>query len=256
MTRLVMRAAAAGTLAAAGFVCLAGCRTVGADGGPDMAFVRTPDAERETAPALTDAVGLLFPAGSSRRWEMAVAVRQMPREPGAPGADEPQVVQQMTEQIRVGPPKAVGGVRNATTLEMRRNGSASVYREESYVVAGGSIKLVAAGGDDKMVMSPPMPLVDTKQPQCREFKWRGSILFKGAEAPATAYSRIGPKEKVTTPAGTFDAYRVDTALTTIIEGRSITFPASRWFSPGVGIVKQRFRIGDAEVLKVLTNYKE
>jgi hypothetical protein len=48
---------------------------------------------------------------------------------------------------------------------------------------------------------------------------------------------------------------VDTSLTTIIERRSITFPASRWFVPGVGIVKQRFRVGRAEVIKVLTDYK-
>jgi len=237
------------------FAALSGCRTIGADGGPDMAYIRTPDTSRDAEPAVNSGtpLELLFPVGSSRRWDMAVTV--VTQKQNDLGETEQKVVQRMTEQIRIGAPKAIGKVKDAIRLEMRKNGSSIPYREEAYQVDRYGIKLVAAGGNDKMVMSPPMPLLNMKEPQCQEFKWTGTILFQGAEAPARAYTRIGPQEKVVTPAGTFDAYRVDTSLTTIIEGRSVTFPASRWFAPGFGIVKQRFRVGNAQVIKELTAFK-
>jgi len=216
---------------------LAGCRSDGADGGADSAFFRVPNREAEKKPVVMDPITVLFPTGRERRWEMAV--RAMDK--------------MNTESVRVDEPRTINGVQNATTLTMYQSGKA--YRSEIFQVKPESLSLVAAGGTDKMVMSPPMLLIRTKAPEGAEYKWEGEITFKGAKAPAQAYSRVHAPHEVVTPAGKFTAYRVDTALTTVIEGNSVTFPASRWFVPGVGIVKQVFRVGNTEVEKQLTSFK-
>ncbi|MBC8141298.1 MAG: hypothetical protein H7Y38_07630 [Armatimonadetes bacterium] len=216
---------------------LGGCRSDGADGGADSAFFRTPNRESEKKPVVKDPITLLFPTGKERRWEMAVRAMDKLN----------------TESVRVDEPRTMNGVTNATTLTMYQNGKA--YRSEIFQVKPESLSLVAAGGAEKMLMSPPMLLLRTQAPEGAEYKWEGEITFKGAKAPAQAYSRVHAPREVVTPAGKFTAYRVDTALTTIIEGNTVTFPASRWFVPGVGIVKQVFRVGNAEVEKQLTSFK-
>ena len=216
---------------------LAGCRSDGADGGVDSAFFRTPDLQKEKKSVVKEPMTLLFPVGKERRWELAV--RAMDKT--------------TTESVRVDEPRTINGVTDATTLTMYQNGKA--YRSEIFQVKPETLSLVAAGGDDKMLMSPPMLLLRTKALEGEEYKWEGEITFKGAKAPASAFSRVHSSAEIITPAGKFTAYRVDTSLTTIIEGNAVTFPASRWFVPGVGIVKQMFRVGNAVVEKQLTSYK-
>jgi len=237
MTRRLLLSGALAATALLGALAGAGCSSVGGDGGGDMAYLRVPTSEEE--PALTDPLSSLFPTGSSRRWEMRV---------NATGQSE------RTDQIRVGSQKPLGDGTTAVRLDFVQSGK--LYREETYGVSRSAIRLISAGGDDRMTMSPPMTLVKADLPEGKPLLWEGSILFKGKKAPARAYGRIASKRKVTTPAGTFDAYRVDTVLTTVIDGRPLSFPASRWFSPGIGIVKQEFIVGRAQVVKELTKYSE
>ncbi len=213
-----------------------GCGSDGPDDGPDMNFFRTPDSEADRKPVIEENVSLLFPTGKERLWKMNV--RAMDKT--------------SFETVRVDSPRNIGGIDNATTLTMYQNGKP--YRSEMFQIKKDSLALIAAGGNDKMIMSPPMAILRTQSPPGVEYKWEGEITFKGAKAPATAFSRVHASEEVVTPAGKFKAYRVDTSLTTIIEGRSVTFPASRWFVPGVGIVKQTFRVGNAVVEKELVSY--
>lgn len=221
-------------------VFAAGCGSDGPDEGPDMNFFRAPDPESSKKPAIEDKISLLFPTGKERVWKLSVRARTSKSDTKS------------EEIVRVGAPQTIGGVANATTLTMYQNGKP--YRKEIYRIKKDSLELVAAGGDDKMVMSPPMKLLSANSPQGQEEKWEGSITFKGAKAPGQAFSRVREAEEVVTPAGKFPAYRVDTSLTTVIEGRPVSFPASRWFVPGVGIVKQSFRVGDAIVEKELMSY--
>ncbi len=219
-------------------LCLfaAGCGSDGPDGGTEIGMLHTPDPESDSKPVVQELVPLLFPTGKERAWKVAVYV----------------MGKESSEIVRVDSPRTIGGVTNATTLTMYQNGKP--YRSEIFQVQRDKLSLVAAGGADKMMMSPPMLLIRTQAPAGEEYQWEGQITFKGAKAPAQAFSRVQGIREVITPAGKFNAYRVDTALTTIIEGRSVTFPASRWFAPGVGIVKQTFRVGNATVVKELTSY--
>lgn len=215
---------------------VAGCGSDGPDEGPDMNFFRMPDKESENKPVVEENVALLFPTGKERLWKLSV--RAMDKE--------------SVETVRVDSPRKIGGIANATTLTMYQNGKP--YRSEMFQIKKDSLYLIAAGGGDKMIMSPPMILLRSQSPPGVDYKWEGKITFKGSQAPAQAYSRVQAAQEVITPAGKFKAYRVDTALTTIIEGRPVIFPASRWFVPGVGIVKQTFRVGNAVVEKQLISY--
>lgn len=217
-------------------IVLTGCGSDGPDGGADMQYFREFTQSGSDQPVLQESVPLLFPTGKERQWKLSV--RAMGK--------------QSAETVRVDSPRTIGGIENATTLTMYQNGKP--YRSEMFQVKKDSIALIAAGGTDKMIMNPPMVLLRATSPQGKEYKWEGQITFKGSKAPAQAFSRVHAPEDVTTPAGKFKAYRVDTALTTIIDGRAVTFPASRWFYPGVGIVKQTFRVGNSVVEKELVSY--
>ncbi|MBC8135358.1 MAG: hypothetical protein H8F28_05645 [Fibrella sp.] len=215
---------------------LTGCGSDGPDGGPDIKLFRTPNKQADSQPVVKENVPLLFPTGKERLWKLSVTAMN----------------KKSTETVRVDAPRTIGGITNATTLTMYQDGKP--YRSEMFQIKKDALYLIAAGGTDKMVMSPPMTILRARSPQGVDYKWEGNITFKGSKAPAQAYSRVHSSEEITTPAGKFNAYRVDTSLTTIIEGRPVTFPASRWFVPGVGIVKQTFRVGDAVVEKQLVSY--
>lgn len=68
-------------------------------------------------------------------------------------------------------------------------------------------------------------------------------------------NEIVAKEKVTVPAGTFDAFRVDTKMTQTMrmnlggvaapEPFTISMDTSSWYAPGVGLVKSESDLGQA-----------
>lgn len=78
--------------------------------------------------------------------------------------------------------------------------------------------------------------------------------------PGRAWSGLQGLEKVTVPAGTFTAYRVNTTLEASIDGNLSLFTTSRWFVPGVGIVRTRYTVRQAglpekEFRRELVRYK-
>ncbi|WP_425147267.1 hypothetical protein [Deinococcus sp.] len=87
----------------------------------------------------------------------------------------------------------------------------------------------------------------------------------GINASSSSQNRIAALEKVTTPAGTFSAYRVETDVTTHLELPAGTkLPPSMakslntamhsvaWYAVGVGAVKQQMQGGKVTMLLVKT----
>ena len=79
-------------------------------------------------------------------------------------------------------------------------------------------------------------------------------MKKNIAAPGTAASRVSTIETIKTPAGSFAAYRVDTIITTTVQGQQIYLYAARWLAPGVGLVQQRIVAGSQVVQKQLTAF--
>lgn len=210
-------------------VCGGGCAPV-SEGGIDSAFLQKPGA-KPVAEATT--IPDLFPAQAGLRWPMLV------REDEAA----------FREEIRSLGPRRVGNVAGMLR-EIRRNGT--VHRQEVYRVSPQELSLVAVGAKANMVLTPPMPLLAAPVAEGKGVFWEGTILTGRQEVPARAFSRLTMRETVKTPAGAFQAYRVDTNLTAFVEGSgAVHFPATRWFVPGIGIVREKFLSGEKVVQKEL-----
>ena len=199
----------------------------------DNAYLRLPG---ETPAPLDISKGPLFPVAPGYKWTLAVKSDAQTGE----------------EETAVGGERNVGGVRG-TIFEMRQGGK--TYRQEVYHADTKGVTLLQAGTDDMMTMSPPIPLLQLPVKEGEVLPWNGVLHFQKSSAPGTALSRVSGQETVKTPAGTFHTYRLDTVIITTVGGQQVSFPATRWLAPGVGIVKQRLLAGRTLVVKELTAYK-
>jgi hypothetical protein len=90
-------------------------------------------------------------------------------------------------------------------------------------------------------------------------KWEWSGTVEPADGPArkaTALVRVTRRESIATKAGTFSAFRVELKL--LVAGEGVT-PATYWFAPGVGLVKEYTAVRTPdnkkyEIAGILTRY--
>jgi hypothetical protein len=105
-----------------------------------------------------------------------------------------------------------------------------------------------------MQMSPPIPLFHLPLKQGDTIAWDGILHFKTMSSAASALSRVTGAVSVNTPVGKFNAYRIDTMISTMVDGQSAAFPMTRWVAPGVGVVQARVLVGKTAALKQLQSY--
>jgi hypothetical protein len=151
----------------------------------------------------------------------------------------------------LGPRKV--GEQTGVAVEFRQG--PKTVREEVYLSNDKEVSLIAAGFADKMSITPPMPLYRFPLKEGDVVSWSGLLRFKGTTAPGTAYSRLSSRDRVKTLAGEFPVWRVDTVISTNVEGQPIALAASRWLSPGLGMVKQRWYYGNQVIVKDLKEYR-
>ena len=199
----------------------------------DEAYLRSPGQQFKTE-EITE--GSLFPMATGSHWQMHVQ-----------GGDK-----QSTEDITVVGPIQIG--ENAgIALQMSHNGKPD--RQEVYRSDKKGLLMVAAGTpNDRMTLSPPLPLLHLPIKEGETISWSGVLHYRDTAAPGTALSRISGRSTVKTPAGSFDSYRVDTIINTTVQGQQVAFPTTRWFSPGVGMVKQKLLAGQTVVIKEMIRY--
>lgn len=227
---------------------LSGCtREHAVDDGTDESFIRVPGA----APTLAIPSGDLLPLKTGAKWSMTTRTVSRTRNRDVAGTEEIVIVGKQTpEKTRsVSPASAPEGA----VMDMRKDGKS--YRQEIYQAKSDGLYLSAAGSADKMTITPPLPLVKYPVKDGEIAAWSGILRFKGTAAPGTSVSRVSGRETVKTPAGSFPAYRIDTVITTTVEGRQVSFPSSRWLSPNVGIVRQVTQAGDTRLIKELKAYR-
>ncbi len=219
---------------------VAGCRD-DPNGGVDHAYIRTGETEtiEDAKPAPSPAT--LFPMDKGRQWRMTIRIE----------ARDGSQIKTATEVITATGPATIASV-SGKSLSLDQKGVP--LRSELFALSNKGLSQIAAGGTQKMIMSPPMPIFAAPIKEGSSLSWEGEIRMMGQKNPATGFSRVSGKDTIQTPAGKFEAWRVDSVLTTIAEGRQIAFPITRWLAPGVGVVKQRYIIGDAVVVKELTSY--
>jgi hypothetical protein len=202
------------------FVALlaSGCKDVRVANDQDSRFLHSP--EDLSAPVIAPKESL-FPIQKGMLWRMT-------------GPDGPE------EYVMVGPEALSGSTLPGYRIEVRHTGAA--VRSETYATTSdGTICQAITGGADKIVMAPPMPITAPLAAD-KATEWQGNLTFKGQTVPSRAWTRLRGMESVKTAAGTFDAYRFDVLLSTSIGGSQATFPTTRWFVPGIGMVKTTYRL--------------
>ena len=181
------------------------------DGGEELGFLRNPGADYAPAVATAD----LFPLTPGRVWSYRI--------------DGSKAV----EEVRAG---ADG------TLTTTRGGQ--VVQTERCRVDAVGVWLV---GSDSQPVQPALPLLALPLEEERVSEWQGTL---GAGA-GQAWTRATRRESVATPAGTFDAWRVDTRTDlTRGERREIVY-TTRWLAPGVGVVRVRIASAGRALVKSL-----
>lgn len=84
---------------------------------------------------------------------------------------------------------------------------------------------------DRPLLRIPFPLTEGES-----WSWKGVEYCDGDEDDITVTGKVIGSEKVTVPAGTFDAVKIETRLTSAGGSKNIIY---EWLSPNVGIVKTK-----------------
>ena len=194
-------------------LALGACRNQ-SDSGEELSYIRTE--VKSYAPQVSSES--LLPLRNGARWELQVA-----NEGGERLEDEQQRV------VRTTP---TGG-----TIETLRGGK--VVQTETYRVTPQKIELLATGIDKSHSLNPPLTLLALPVAEESVLSWQGTAGSGDQTFAGQAFSRPTRRETVQTPAGAFAAWRVDTRTELTMGGRRELVHLSRWFSPGIGIVRQR-----------------
>ncbi|MBB6053979.1 hypothetical protein [Armatimonas rosea] len=194
-----------------------GCKNVRVASGSDDKFIHTPRELNAPPPPLEKT---LFPTTIGSKWVYRLAE-------GETGQ----------ETIMVTGTRQIDGTK-AIVLSSKRVGQPD--REELYEITEEQIKQLSAGGQDKVTLKPPMPLIQAPLAFDAVVSWQGGVAMRGSLVPSTSKSRLRSVEQVVVPAGTYTTYRVDTNLEAQLKEGPARFWTTRWFAPGIGPVKIRY----------------
>lgn len=223
--------------AALGLSLVAGCKDARIATGADDKFIHEPTELNATPPPPEKS---LFPGKLESKWIYQLGIGESGKE----------------EFVWLGS-RTVEGT-TATVFSGKRTNGAN--REELFRISPEGIEQVSAGGQEKVTLKPPMPLLKYPLSFEETLSWQGGVQMRDALVPSQARSRLRAVESVTVPAGTFTAYRVDTELDAQLPDGSVHFITTRWLAPGVGPVKIRYVVQapgrpDHAYIKELLSYK-
>lgn len=229
-------ATAAALVAASCGLLLSGCGQRLMQGEPqEAAYLADPDGSN------ADKAGReLFPLPPGGRWTYSSVAY------AAQKASPP-----VTEQARVVGRREVGE-RSGTLLEWTRG--AQVLSRSLYSVDEGGVRQIAIGKGPEVLIDPPLTVMSFPVTEGTTYPWNGELKIGQRKQPAQIAVRVTRKEPVETKAGKFEAFRVDTTLTLLGQGRNMAVPSVSWYAPGVGLVKQMSVETDKVYIRELTSH--
>lgn len=216
----------AGTLVLAGWLALTliGCRDQG-DRGEELSYVRGNPDDYEPEGKLS---GDLLPLTPGTLWQYKTV-----DDKGKTG----------TEELVALP----GGV-----LELRVKGKAST--RDTYRSGPDGLFVVGIAQPAPMQISPPLPTVVLPIKEGVVTTWQGTVGTEKNTVMASSWTRVTRREKVKTPAGEFLTWRVD-MRTTVVGDKGGSLLVTRWFAPGVGVVRLRSIDAKSRTIKELVAKK-
>jgi len=145
----------------------------------------------------------------------------------------------------------VKDIKGGKQVTVERRDLAETIAQEVMEVSGSGLVQVAGPGGES---DPPAVIlrVPFRAGDKWKFKWEESRVRAGNEGTHTV---VGV-EKVKVPAGTFEAVRVDTDVTSVTRGEATRGKVSNWYAPNIGMVKRENDGTATWVLKSFTPPKE
>jgi hypothetical protein len=158
----------------------------------------------------------------------------------------------ITQVIKVASVKQQGSARLAT-LEYAMGQQIS---RETYQVTPQSVERVSSnmGGGDAPI-NPPIPIIKYPLTAGKSWTWTGTITTMGQKLNGRSKLTVSGPTTVKTPAGTFRAMRVHSALRVEAQGKKLDSPNDYWFAPSVGMVRQSTVLGNITLNGTLRSYK-
>ena len=233
---------------------LAGCSEAIHNSGEDNAFIRVPGVDSgPTAPPISN-IGSLMPARQGSVWRNKITVRTAGQNINVNSQDQGQAFQTLYERAVCKKTVSVPGGGTNVLIDVQPEKPNVSLRTELYQVNTKGIFLSRVTGDQEFSVNPAIPLILAKGKANQIYKWSGNLELAKKIYPAQGYSRLQGLEKINEK-DKKTAWRVDTVIIANADGHQTGFLMSRWFEPGVGIVRQRFYAGDKKVWKELVTYK-
>jgi hypothetical protein len=210
---------------------LAGCRNQ-SDSGEELSYVRTNPQEYE-AP-LIDARKLM-PLKPGMRWEYGVQ-----RSKGDPTREISTVT-------------SFNGKR--AIIEGQERGV--VISRDGYLIDEKGIWITSViSGNASIPVTPPLPFLPLPIEEGKVVTWQGTIGSGQTTLIGRAWTRVTRRQKIKTLAGEFMTYRVDMRTDTGRAERGDALLVSRWFAPGVGVVRVRAFGSQSSIVKELLPQKK
>lgn len=137
--------------------------------------------------------------------------------------------------------------------EIERDGQAALT--EGYTQDAKGIHRTSAGQEGGGTIDPPMTMLALPLQPGLVRQWSGSISEGTASSVAEATLKLSGPEPVTTPAGSYRAYRLDQEFNLGEKGVGGKVSTQQWLAPGVGLVRQDTFDGEVRSSAVLERYR-
>jgi hypothetical protein len=175
--------------------------------------------------------------------------------------------------LKVGNMWTIGGTFNGrdmtqvvTVTKVERQGSAVLatldyklsgqsINMEVYRVSAQAVERMTSGPNGSVKLDPPLPVIRYPLADGKSWTWSGVIITAGQKVQGSSKLSVAGPMTVKTPAGTFKAMRVHSALTVEAQGQKVSIPNDYWFVANVGMVQQSAVLGGQTVVGKLTKYK-
>lgn len=126
---------------------------------------------------------------------------------------------------------------------------------ETYRTTPTEVTRLSSGQGGSGTIAPGLPIIKYPMKAGTTWTWKGNITANGMLSKGTSTLTVSGPTSIKTPAGTFSAMRVHSALVIMAQGQTLNAPNDYWFAPNVGLVKQYAKIGTFEVTGILKSYK-
>ncbi len=239
----------------AAVVTLAGCKDLVQSSGEDNDFIHQPGIDSVSA---TTQTGPLMPTKSGSVWRNQIRIQRTSgfsssdQNPDIDSSGQPfRTLYEKVIALQIAP--AVGGGTNLL-FEVLPEKPNIWRRTELYQLNKKGIFFSRLTGEQALEVTPPIPLIRLPIQENQITKWSGTLKLRQKTYPAQGYSRVGSLEEIDAKSK-IKARRVDTVIIAAINGRQTGSLMSRWFQPGVGIVRQRYFVNNFKVWAELVTYK-